>query len=106
MSKQKAQELLPCPFCGNTEIKETYYADSGQTGCQVCEIFMPIKIWNTRSDLATTHKEEAERLRFALRGLYEDTLDYIRINNLAGSENNHWMKIAREALAGKQKEGM
>ena len=35
----------------------------------------------------------------ALVGLYEDQIDYIRINNLSGAENNHWMVIARAAIA-------
>jgi hypothetical protein len=43
---------------------------------------------------------EIERLRFALDGLYQDQLDYIRLNHLPGAENNHWMVIARAALAG------
>ena len=34
----------------------------------------------------------------AARMLYDDTMDYIRINNLGG-ENNHSIKAVREALA-------
>lgn len=41
----------------------------------------------------------APELFEALKGLYEDQLDYIRINNLSGAENNHWMVAARAALA-------
>jgi len=41
----------------------------------------------------------APELLEALNGLYEDQLDYIRINNLSGAENNHWMKAAKAAIA-------
>ena len=34
----------------------------------------------------------------AARMLYDDTMDYIRINNLGG-ENNHSLKAVRDALA-------
>ena len=35
----------------------------------------------------------------ALRGMYEDQMDYIKLNHLSGAENNHWMVIARALLA-------
>lgn len=40
----------------------------------------------------------APELLEALRGLYEDQMDYLRINHLGG-ENNHWMVAARSAIA-------
>ena len=43
-------------------------------------------------------RAENERLRFALQGLHDDNADYLRINNLGGYDN-HWMVIARAALA-------
>ena len=45
-------------------------------------------------------KAENERLTFALQGLHDDMADYSRLNHL-GAENNHWMVIARAALAAK-----
>lgn len=32
-----------------------------------------------------------------LLGLYEDNVDYLRLNNLGGYDN-HWLKAAREVL--------
>lgn len=34
----------------------------------------------------------------ALQGLHDDTMDYIKLNNLGG-ENNHWLVLARFAIA-------
>lgn len=34
----------------------------------------------------------------ALKGLHDDIMDYIRLNNL-GAENNHWLVQARAAIA-------
>jgi hypothetical protein len=42
--------------------------------------------------------ERIKRLEEALRGLYEDQVDYLTLNNLGGMDN-HWMKAARAALA-------
>jgi hypothetical protein len=42
--------------------------------------------------------KERDALRFALQGLHDDVADYQRINHLGGYDN-HWMKIARDALA-------
>jgi hypothetical protein len=36
-------------------------------------------------------------LEAALRGLYGDQVDYLRLNHLGGMDN-HWMKAARQAL--------
>lgn len=44
-------------------------------------------------------KEVARNLEFALRGLYDDQVDYLVINNLGGLDN-HWMRATRIALVG------
>jgi tRNA C32,U32 (ribose-2'-O)-methylase TrmJ len=43
-------------------------------------------------------KAENERLREALKGLYDDQVDYLTLNHLGGMDN-HWMVRARAALA-------
>ena len=40
----------------------------------------------------------AEKLELALRRLYEETADYITINNLGDIHHNQSMRLAREAL--------
>jgi hypothetical protein len=35
----------------------------------------------------------------ALKMGYADTMDYIQRNHLSGSENNHWLVLARAAIA-------
>ena len=52
---------------------------------------------DVQAQLAAAQAEN-ERLRFALQGLHDDNADYLRINNLGGYDN-HWMVIARAALA-------
>lgn len=42
-------------------------------------------------------KEVARNLEFALRGLYDDQVDYLVTNNLGGLDN-HWMRATRIAL--------
>ena len=42
-------------------------------------------------------KEVARNLEFALRGLYDDQVDYLTLNNLGGLDN-HWMRATRIAL--------
>jgi hypothetical protein len=44
-------------------------------------------------------KEVARNLEFALRGLYDDNVDYLVTNNLGGLDN-HWMRATRIALVG------
>jgi len=46
--------------------------------------------------------ERERRLREALERLYEETADYIRINNLGDVHHNGSMKMARAALASPQ----
>jgi hypothetical protein len=41
---------------------------------------------------------EIEALKVALNLGYEETMSYIKQNNLTGSENNHWIVLARKAL--------
>lgn len=43
-------------------------------------------------------EETCRQLAFALKGLYEDQVDYLKLNNLGGMDN-HWMRAARIALA-------
>jgi hypothetical protein len=45
----------------------------------------------------------APQLLEALRGLHDDTIEYLRLNNLGG-ENNHWLVIARAAIQKATKE--
>ena len=51
--------------------------------------------------IETMHRadEHIDELRFVLKGLYEDILEYQTINHLGGY-NNHWMKAARKVLYG------
>jgi hypothetical protein len=44
------------------------------------------------------YSEVARLLAFALKGLYEDQVDYLTLNKLGGIDN-HWMRAARIALA-------
>jgi len=55
-------------------------------------------------DRITALEAERDALREGLRGMYEDTLEYQRINNLGGYDN-HWMKIARALLNNKDQSG-
>lgn len=54
-------------------------------------------------DLAALQRDQAEKQRdvltVALRRLYEETADYIRINNLGDVHHNVSMQMARDALA-------
>ena len=43
--------------------------------------------------------EAAGELYEALKALYDETVDYIKINNLAGAENNQVLQQARAVLA-------
>lgn len=45
-------------------------------------------------------KEENKQLRDALQLLYDETADYIRINNLGDVHHNESMQRARAALEG------
>ncbi|CAB4187679.1 hypothetical protein UFOVP1155_53 [uncultured Caudovirales phage] len=42
--------------------------------------------------------EEAERLRPALQMLYDETVDYIKLNNLGDTHHNLSIQMARDAL--------
>lgn len=64
MSSPTATELLPCPFCGNTDIDPefSYYqepAEEGgkkyghEPGCMKCGATAPIDVWNRRTISAT-----------------------------------------------------
>lgn len=43
------------------------------------------------------HKVRVAALEAALRGLYDDNVDYLRLNHLGGYDN-HWLVAARKAL--------
>lgn len=51
-----------------------------------------------RAEIAAKDSE-TERLRAALQAIYDETADYIRINNLGDVHHNTSMKMARDALA-------
>jgi hypothetical protein len=50
-------------------------------------------------------EELARTLAFALKGLYDDQVDYLTLNKLGGIDN-HWMRAARIALADYEKGGV
>ena len=41
----------------------------------------------------------APELLEALEMGYRETMDYIRLNHLPGAEDNHWLQLARAAIA-------
>lgn len=49
----------------------------------------------------STHDDDALMLGLitALRALYEETAEYIRVNNLGDAHHNRSMQLARAALA-------
>ena len=51
------------------------------------------------AELARRLERDRARLAGALRVLYEETADYIRINNLGDVHHNRSMQMARAALA-------
>ncbi len=52
---------------------------------------------NQRRELKRLNAKVVQ-LEFALKGLHDDQVDYLTLNNLGGI-NNHWLKAAREALS-------
>ena len=48
-------------------------------------------------------RAERDALRDALQMLYDEQMDYIKINKLCGAENNRVMVAARAALAAQEK---
>lgn len=68
----------------------------------------------TSASLTAMNAQQAEidrlravnaRLVEALQALHDEDMDYIRINNLCGAENNQVLVNARKALAAAAKEG-
>lgn len=55
-------------------------------------------IKNIHSNQVVRMGFEIDRLRDALKTLYEETADYIRINNLGDVHHNKSMQMARDAL--------
>lgn len=64
---------------------------------RACAISRDARIAELEAELSAS-RAEVERLRFALKGLHDDNMDYLTINKLGGA-HNHWMKIARDALS-------
>jgi hypothetical protein len=54
--------------------------------------------WEQERNVADMLEAENVALRFALQGLHDDNMDYIKLNHL-GAENNHWLVVARATLA-------
>ncbi len=52
---------------------------------------------NAAETALSASQAENVRLRAALKGLHDDNMDYLTLNNLGGADN-HWMKAARAAL--------
>lgn len=49
-------ELLECPFCGKLN-EVTWYVDLKKISCGICEIYIPVGIWNTRPSQWISVKE-------------------------------------------------
>ena len=61
----QTDELLPCPFCGNTQLGvfEMYTEDLDYTAveCSQCKAEAPISVWNRRAAPGdTAHWEMGE----------------------------------------------
>ncbi len=56
------------------------------------------KLYLELSQVATAKTARELELESALRGLYEDTADYIQVNDLGNVHHNQSMKDARAAL--------
>lgn len=106
MTSEKAPELLPCPFCGNTDIK--WGGDDKIVGCwcENCQMTGPNHYgrfeWNTRSDLVAAKDARIAELEKTLRnviGMLDDPTGGEHIRDMRGAE-----AIARAALAEKDQE--
>jgi len=90
-----------CPFCGSSRIVkgERYFAmcvDCGATGPERTSDATErrfVSDWNSRKQ-----ETNIARLLEALQLLYQETRDYIEINNLGDPHHNVSMQKAREAL--------
>ena len=49
------------------------------------------------ASLISNQEEEIEELKDCLKMAHDDTMDYLKLNNLGG-ENNHWLVWARRLL--------
>lgn len=56
------------------------------------------KLYLELSQIATAKTARELVLESALRGLYEDTADYIQVNHLGDIHHNKTMRDARDAL--------
>lgn len=55
------------------------------------------KVFAHESDERAKEKNQRDHLAFVFKGLYDDIAEYQKINKIGGY-NNHWMKLARQAL--------
>lgn len=55
--------------------------------------------WNRQNQRRELRRlnERVAQLEMVLKGLHDDQVDYLTLNNLGGI-NNHWLKLAREVL--------
>lgn len=75
---------------------------AGQQGLALAKINRSlrgvVKEMEASRPFSNRFEEVARTLAFALKGLYDDQVDYLKLNNLGGMDN-HWMRAARIALA-------
>lgn len=72
------------------------HLDGANYGQERCKAIKPEALERMEADARLI--AAAPDLLEALSGLHADVMDYIRLNNLGG-ENNHWLVIARAAIA-------
>ena len=102
--QQREAAISNCPFCNHKAelIEATEAANEGAVcvECTHCHASGPvvwgvkddpnvlaIESWNRREQLAACEKER-DALRTALTMLYEETADYIRLNDLGAVHHN------------------
>lgn len=61
--EDREPQLLPCPFCGSTNLHVSFHRLYGRVECQGCEAFLPLPEkspemqaahWNRRSTATTS----------------------------------------------------
>lgn len=78
-----AMKLLPCPFCGGTDLEATFHYFNGAIACQSCEATLPLPTkspetqaaaWNRRaSPPALARDDILERIReMDFKAVYEE----------------------------------
>lgn len=95
-------ELLPCPFCGGTNLKSGGDDKVVGTWCLTCEASGPNQYgrheWNTRANASS--QAEIERLRTAL-AFYADPEIYKPHPDGPAFDRRDVSYVARSALEGK-----